>query len=91
MKIELSPASSTVLAHGYDQETKTMNVHFRNGNQYFYKDVPQRVYENFLMARSKGRFHMMFIKDRYACTNQTAGSKNADGGQASSVPAENRP
>lgn len=49
-------ASSTIKAVGYDYEHKDLHVHFINGGEYLYENVPAEVYAKLLEADSKGRF-----------------------------------
>lgn len=54
--IPLTPVSgsSHVVAHGYDPQTKTLAVQFKNAT-YHYHDVPELIYDAFRNAPSKGR------------------------------------
>jgi hypothetical protein len=59
------PDSSNIASIGYDQETQTLEVEFSKGNLYQYFDVPQAVYEGFLIADSKGKYLIAQIKGNY--------------------------
>lgn len=58
-------SSSTIRSVGYDSESKTLEIEFENGGIYQYFGVPQDVYQRFMSASSKGKFHHAHIKDRY--------------------------
>jgi len=57
--------SSAIASLGYDPGRETLEVEFRSGNVYRYFDVPEEVYEDFLRARSKGRYFGSFIRGRF--------------------------
>lgn len=48
--------SSNVDSIGYDDNSRTLYVAFKNGSRYFYTDVPKELYTQFLNAPSKGKF-----------------------------------
>ena len=43
----------------------TLRIVFNSGNIYDYYDVPKEVYENFLNAKSIGKYFWANIKDKY--------------------------
>ncbi len=57
--------SSAIASLGYDPARETLEVEFRSGNVYRYFDVPREVYQDFLGARSKGRYFGAFIRGQY--------------------------
>lgn len=58
--------SSNLEKVAYEEKDRILYVAFKkNKNIYFYSDVPVQVYNEFLMARSKGKFFYNFIKFRY--------------------------
>jgi len=57
--------SSNVAEIGYDLNTQTLEVQFKEGNVYQYFDVPQGVYEGLMSANSKGQFLNKEIKVNY--------------------------
>lgn len=63
--------SSNVEAVGYDYETRYLYVKFlasdtsKRGALYRYSDVPKRVYERFLRAGSKGKYHWKYVRDKF--------------------------
>lgn len=48
--------SSNVESVGYDDDSFTLEIVFRNGSIYQYFDVPRSVYDMMLQADSPGRF-----------------------------------
>lgn len=57
--------SSNVAEIGYDLNTQTLEVQFKDGNVYQYFDVPQSVCESLMSASSKGQFLNKEIKVNY--------------------------
>ena len=65
MKDRTSVSSSNIRAIGYDRLSQTLEVEFMNESVYQYYGVPEIIYESFLQAGSKGRFHHQYIRDAY--------------------------
>ena len=57
--------SSMVLGVRYDQALFELEVIFRTGDKYCYKNVPRFVYEGFMNASSKGHYMRKYILGRY--------------------------
>ena len=57
--------SSNILSIGYDADSMTLEVEFKDGAVYQYFDVPGHVYEAFLNAASIGSYHAREIKGRF--------------------------
>jgi len=57
--------SSNVKKTEYDLETKKLLVEFNNGIKYEYDDVPHKIYTQFRMAESKGKFFSSNIAKSY--------------------------
>ena len=58
------PVHSTNLASvGYDSQSCTLEVRFRNGSTYQYADVPESVYHGLMSSPSKGTFLHSFVKN----------------------------
>lgn len=55
--------STNITSIDYDNER--LIVGFRSGAVYEYYGVPEKVYENFIAATSKGQYHAAFIRDVY--------------------------
>ena len=56
--------SSNVLSVGYDTTTSTMEVEFKNGDIYQYYEVPARIYQNLINAKSVGKYLDQNVKKR---------------------------
>lgn len=54
--------SSNVKAVGYDVETKTLQVEFKSGGVYQYKEVQPEMYADLLEAESIGRFVSQVVR-----------------------------
>jgi hypothetical protein len=60
--MKLQPVESSMLvAAGYDPQTRTLEVIFKEGGRYRYREVPQSEYEALLQAQSKGRYMQSYI------------------------------
>lgn len=53
--------SSNIESVGYDDESKVLELEFKNGNVYTYFDVPRTIYLDFLTSESAGRFAHKYI------------------------------
>ncbi len=60
--------SSNVAEVGYDADTMTLEVAFRNGTVYQYFDVPESVYQELMRSDSVGKFLNEQIKNSYRYT-----------------------
>ena len=60
--------SSTVASVGYDPNTLTLEVEFKEGSVYQYFDVPETVYHELMRASSVGQFMHANIKNNYRYT-----------------------
>ena len=56
-------SSSNVVSVGYDPASETLEVEFSNGSVYQYYNVNQNIYDQFMMAPSKGQFLAYQIKN----------------------------
>ncbi|MCX2474539.1 KTSC domain-containing protein [Pedobacter sp. MC2016-05] len=58
---------SSVIDHlSYNPEAKALNITFVSGMVYQYEGVPQKVFEMFKAARSKGKYFNYYIKEHYS-------------------------
>jgi hypothetical protein len=57
--------SSNIEAVGYDVDSSTLQVEFKNGGTYQYFDVPERVFEELRDASSVGAYLAANIKGVY--------------------------
>lgn len=64
MKI-IPVTSSNVEAIGYDGDSQTLQVEFKNGSTYQYFDVPERIFDELRDAGSIGAYLSSNIKGVY--------------------------
>jgi hypothetical protein len=57
--------SSNLVKTEYDTETQSMIAEFKNGTKYEYEKVPHRVYTEFRMAESQGKYFSSNISKTY--------------------------
>ncbi|MFH0708879.1 MAG: KTSC domain-containing protein [Pseudomonadota bacterium] len=57
--------SSNIQAIGYDAESSTLQVEFKNGGTYQYFDVPERIFNELEHAASVGGYLASAIKGTY--------------------------
>ena len=60
-------SSSTVVSIGYDDPSETLEVEFKSG-VYQYYNVPRPIYDELMLAESKGKFLNVYIKNSYPCS-----------------------
>jgi len=68
MKYVETPDSSSIARFCYDERSRVLIVEFKHGRVYNYYDVPQGVFEQMIIARSKGRFFLENIREEYDYT-----------------------
>ena len=67
MEMDVKPVRSRDLALiGYDHATATLEVVFRAGGVYRYREVPESVYHGLMAAPSHGTYFQKHIKARYS-------------------------
>lgn len=57
--------SSNIAAIAYSKRSKVLEVEFKSGSVYQYQDVPEKVWEGFNKAESKGKYFTRNIKISY--------------------------
>lgn len=57
--------SSNLVKTEYDVETQSMIAEFKNGTKYEYERVPHRVYTEFRMSESQGKYFASKISKTY--------------------------
>lgn len=57
--------SSNIQSIGYDENTQTLEVEFKNGGTYQYFDVPKHEYDSLMSASSHGQYLAANIKGKY--------------------------
>ena len=62
--------SSDIASVGYDEQTLTLEVEFKDKSIYQYTRVPKYVYLELISADSKGEYFSRYIQDNvlYGCT-----------------------
>jgi hypothetical protein len=60
--------SSNVVSVGYDPDSMTLEVEFKDGPVYQYFDVPEAVYQELMRASSVGQFMHANIRYNYRYT-----------------------
>ncbi len=65
--VVLQPVESSLISQaGYDPATQMMAVKLvENSDLYFYKGVPQEIYDGFVAAESKGAYFVENIKGKF--------------------------
>ena len=67
MEMDVKPIRSRDLALiGFDQATSTLEVVFRAGGVYRYREVPESAYHGLMTAPSHGTYFQKHIKNQYA-------------------------
>ncbi len=64
-KIKNIIESANLYKTEYDVETEHMIAEFKNGSRYEYEKVPHRVYTQFRLAQSQGKFFKTNIEKTY--------------------------
>ncbi|MFE1961400.1 KTSC domain-containing protein [Streptomyces sp. NPDC059479] len=73
----VSVVSSSLASVGYETQSRTLEVQFKNGGIYRYAGVPEAVHSGLMRAPSKGRYFDAFIKK---AGYQARGSLDLTGG-----------
>ncbi|ANS43259.1 KTSC domain-containing protein [Serratia inhibens] len=60
-------SSSRMISIGYDENAQILEIQFRDAGTYQYIGVPKRIYQDFVVVVSKGRFYDGVIKGKYLC------------------------
>lgn len=70
--IPLEPCtSSSLTAYGYDPDTSTLAVQFKNGHEFHYANVPAKLYAAMQQAPSKGKFYGAEIRGHFTAEKVT--------------------
>lgn len=57
--------SGAITSVGYDRESSTLEIEFREGSVYRYFDVPEFLHQGMMLASSKGQFFNTRLNNRY--------------------------
>lgn len=63
--IEVDVQSTNILKAGYNTETQSLTITFKNGTIYEYAKVPWQVFTKFRASESQGKFFSQYIKTIY--------------------------
>jgi hypothetical protein len=66
--------SKAILNIGYDPAERRLEIRFRDGRLYHYRDVPAEVHRQFLAAPSKGSYFNEVIRGGFAHARSTEAS-----------------
>lgn len=58
-------ASSNIASIGYDPDSETLEVEFRNGSIYQYFNVPNGLNDQLMASASKGQFLNAYVRNSY--------------------------
>lgn len=58
--------SSNLYSVGYDFDTSTLEVEFRDGSIYQYPNVPAQVYEGLMNAGSHGQYFHRHVRNTFS-------------------------
>lgn len=58
--------SSDLRAVGYDADTQTLQISFKDGGLYEYKYVSESMHRDLMSASSKGKFFSRYLRDKTA-------------------------
>ncbi len=65
-RIKREPVTSSGLAAvGYSRRLRALEVEFRDGSVYRYREVPRSLYRDFLAAESKARFYNRHVRRKF--------------------------
>jgi hypothetical protein len=65
--------SKAVTSIGYDSAEQRLEIRFKDGGIYEYRDVPADVHRQFLAAASKGQYFNETIRGRFAYLRSSRG------------------
>lgn len=57
--------SRAIKSVGYNAKRSWLEIEFRSGALYRYRDVPHAVYQRLIVSQSKGRFISRFVDSNY--------------------------
>ena len=67
LDIKMHPVvSSNISFAGYDKESETLEITFKNGAKYRYSDVPEAIYKRIFSSDSPGKFFRDVISKSYS-------------------------
>lgn len=60
--------SSNLQSVGYDSNSETLEIEFKNGSIYQYPGVPVAIYQGLMAASSHGKYFAQYIRKHYSYT-----------------------
>jgi len=57
--------SSNIKSIGYETESNTLEIEFKDGGVYQYLNVPESIFKGLMSASSHGSYFHKHIKDKY--------------------------
>lgn len=63
--VRVAVESTSMASIGHCGESSMLEVEFRTGEVYRYFAVPNRIYEGFVCAESKGAYFHRFVRDHF--------------------------
>ncbi|HKU49001.1 MAG TPA: KTSC domain-containing protein [Nitrososphaera sp.] len=70
--------SRSIRSIGYESASSTLEVEFVSDGAYMYRNVPERLYREFLDSDSKGRFFQAHIRGKYRYGRSTDEKSDSD-------------
>ena len=67
--------SSMIRTVQHNKNTKVLQVSFRNGSQYRYEEVPNKIAKRVMTNASPGRAFLRNVRDQYPTTQISQGKK----------------
>jgi hypothetical protein len=58
--------SSRIASIGYDAGVRELEIQFKDGQLWRYRNVPEKTFHTFLTVVSKGRFYDGVIRNKFA-------------------------
>ncbi len=58
--------SRSLRSAGYNPQTQILEIEFQDGDVYEYRGVPEKVYQELVIAESKGGYFTQAIRDHYS-------------------------
>ena len=57
--------STDIAIIGYEKDTKNLELAFRTGSVYQYREVPEAIYQNLMSSPSHGIYFRDHIRDKF--------------------------
>ncbi len=61
--------SSNLFRTRYNRKEVTLDIEFKNGGQYRYSGVPQKIFDGITKAESPGKYFFAHIKGKFDAVN----------------------